>query len=280
VEGLKTGAIGVVDLVRDAPEMLGVAVDFWTSQNANASIQQIMEEIPGMSREMASQFLATMNELNDAALAGDSRRVGQIIGKIAGQAEFEVLMGAGTMRATAIGREAVAGARIGNAIEKAEDFIHGPGAAARRAEDAADATIGRILQSHESAVGDGASAMSRFRSIADEEPALVDRYLSSLSEAEVKTLFDNTRIAALEWNVGRAPGGHIDYFPGGSDNYLDGVQKIDNLVGESGLPTKWAAEEANAVVRGGDAPYMTSSDRCRRRICRHSLECTWRTTGR
>ena len=256
VEGLKTGAIGVIDLVKNAPEMLGVSVDFWTSQNPNASIQQIMEEIPGMSREMANQFLATMEELNAAALAGDNERVGQIIGKIAGQAEFEILMGAGTMRATAIGREAVAGTRIGNAIEKAETFIRTPTGGRGVGDNAADATIPRTLDRHESVPGDSATAVSRFKSIADSEPELVDGYLSSLSEAELKTLFDNTRVAALEWNVGRAPGGHIPYFPGGSDNYLDGIQKIDNLVGESGLPTKWAADEANAVVRGADAPYM------------------------
>lgn len=125
LEGLKTGAIGLKDLVVNAPEMVGVAVDFWTSQNPAASVQQIMDEIPGMTTEMANQFLGLMGEIRDASLAGDNQRVGQLLGKIAGQAEFEVLLGAGTLKAVNIGQDLATGARIGKAVENAEDLMPG-----------------------------------------------------------------------------------------------------------------------------------------------------------
>lgn len=125
-DGIKTGAIGVIDLVRSAPELIGVSVEFWVSQNPLDSMRQIMDEIPEMTQGMAEQFLGTMNELKLAAENGDNEKVGRMIGIIAGQLEFEVLMGAGTMKATAMGREAAHGTRIGNAIDKAENFITKP----------------------------------------------------------------------------------------------------------------------------------------------------------
>jgi len=126
VDGMKDGAIGIIDMVRNAPEMVGVAIEFWASQNPVDSVRQIMQEIPEMGREMAEQFVGIMDELHQAALDGDTQRVGQIIGQVAGNVQFEILMGAGSLKAATMGREAMAGTRFGRVVENAEDFIRGP----------------------------------------------------------------------------------------------------------------------------------------------------------
>jgi hypothetical protein len=126
VDGLKTGAIGLKDMVVNAPQMVGVAIEFWSGQNPASSVRQIMAEVPGMTTEMAHQFLGLMKEIEQASLSGDNQRVGQILGKIAGQAEFEVLMGIGSLKAVELGKDMVQSTRLTRAVESVADDIPAP----------------------------------------------------------------------------------------------------------------------------------------------------------
>ncbi len=112
-EALVEGVVGIWDLMAEAPEMVGNAAAYWKEKGL-AGIKEVMNEIPGMTTQMMEAFLANADELYAAALAGDDRRIGQAIGKMAGTAEFEILMGMGMMKVGTTAKTAMAAHGIEN----------------------------------------------------------------------------------------------------------------------------------------------------------------------
>jgi len=128
LDGVRTGAVDTAKagvslaalMTYERPLSLAQSLAWWTDQSQVDLLEQAKAAGIAMSEGTARQFIATVEEINAAALRGDDEKVQEIIGKIGGQAVFDELFALGTVKALGAGYKYTikpAAKKVGDALE-------------------------------------------------------------------------------------------------------------------------------------------------------------------
>ena len=99
-EGVLKGAWDAGGALWENKEELMAAGLEWVATATPEEIMTALAKAPGqMSEAMINDYKGKLTELYEASLAGDDAKVAKLIGTMAGEAEFELLMGAGMGKA-------------------------------------------------------------------------------------------------------------------------------------------------------------------------------------
>jgi len=105
VDTAKAGVSLAALMTYERPLSLAESLNWWTQQSPGELMAQARAAGISVSEQTAKQFIATAEQVNEAALNGDDARVARIIGDLGGRAVFDELFALGAAKAlTAAGR--------------------------------------------------------------------------------------------------------------------------------------------------------------------------------
>lgn len=137
----------ITQLAQPTKDALMTSVDFWQKQGLDG-VRQVGGELSNMSQDAYNAMQAKMTEFSNAVAAGDNIKASQMIGELAGNAEFQALMAKGPDAALGKLNEfkaAAQEAQAAKALEQANaakgmgraDILYGPEGQVLTAEDMA-----------------------------------------------------------------------------------------------------------------------------------------------
>jgi hypothetical protein len=197
---IRDGFIGAArstwDMIANAPQMIGVAADFYL----HASAEQVASAYQQFGQSMVDQFNDGMHQLQDAVAAHDNDAISKIIGNLSGNLMFQAVLAKGPGEAWSAVRKGMAGS---DAVASGTNLLKAP--AGTVVTDISQFGMTSDAAAEAQSIADKYGVRIQFRPTTEDAPGLVEEGAYRKPEAiKCKTINQyDTQLGARTEDVGK-----------------------------------------------------------------------------